>query len=42
MLDILTLSCTQGTRIEVCAEGEDAVEAIAALAILFDDKFGED
>ncbi len=42
MLDILTLSCTQGTSIEVCAEGEDAAEAIAALVILFDDKFGED
>ena len=42
MLDILTLSCPQGTKIEVCAEGEDAAEAIAALALLFNDKFGED
>jgi phosphocarrier protein len=42
MLSILTLSCVQGTRIEVCAEGEDAAEAIAALAVLFDDKFGEE
>ena len=42
MLGILTLSCPQGTRIEVCAEGDDAAEAIAALAVLFDNKFGEE
>ena len=42
MLDILTLSCPWGTRLEVCAEGEDAAEALAALAVLFDNKFGED
>jgi phosphocarrier protein len=42
VLDILALSCPRGTRLEVCAEGEDAAEALAALAILFNDKFGED
>ncbi len=42
MLDILTLSCPRGTRLEVCAEGDDAAEALAALAVLFDNKFGED
>ena len=42
MLGILALSCPLGTRIEVCAEGEDAAEALAALAVLFDDKFGEE
>ncbi len=42
MLDILTLSCPRGTRLEVCAEGEDAAEALAALTVLFDNKFGED
>ena len=42
MLDIMTLSCPQGTRIELCAEGKDAAEALAALAILFDNKFGEE
>ena len=42
MLDILPLSCPRGTRLEVCAEGEDAAEALAALAVLFDNKFGED
>jgi phosphocarrier protein len=42
MLDILTLSCPQGTRVEVSAEGNDAAEALAALALLFGDKFGEE
>ncbi|MEJ2366111.1 MAG: HPr family phosphocarrier protein, partial [Deltaproteobacteria bacterium] len=42
MLDILTLSCPQGTRIELRAEGKDAGEALAALAVLFDNKFGEE
>ncbi|UCG14914.1 MAG: HPr family phosphocarrier protein [Deltaproteobacteria bacterium] len=42
ILDILTLSCPQGTRIEVRAEGEDAAEAISALAVLFDNNFGEE
>jgi phosphotransferase system HPr (HPr) family protein len=42
MLDILTLSCPQGTRVELRAEGKDAAEALAALDILFDNKFGEE
>jgi phosphocarrier protein len=42
MLSILTLSCPQGTRVEVCVEGEDAAEALAALTVLFNDKFGEE
>jgi phosphocarrier protein len=42
MLDILTLSCPQGTRIELCAEGKDAAEALAALTVLFDNKFDEE
>jgi phosphocarrier protein HPr len=42
MLDILTLSCPRGTRIELRAEGNDAAEALAALAVLFDNKFGEE
>ena len=42
MLDILTLSCPHGTLIELCAEGKDAAEAVAALAVLFDNKFGEE
>ena len=42
MLDIMTLSCPQGTRIELRAEGKDAVEALTALAVLFDNKFDEE
>ena len=42
MLGIMTLSCPQGTRVELCAEGKDAAEALAALAVLFDNKFGEE
>jgi phosphocarrier protein HPr len=42
MLDILTLSCPQGTRIELCAEGKDDAEALAALTVLFDNKFDEE
>ena len=42
MLDILTLSCPRGTRIELLAEGKDAAEALTALAVLFDNKFGEE
>jgi phosphocarrier protein HPr len=42
MLDIMTLSCPQGTLVELCAEGKDAAEALAALAVLFDNKFGEE
>ncbi len=42
MLDILTLSCPQGTRIELCAEGKDAAEALAALTVLIDNKFDEE
>jgi phosphocarrier protein len=42
ILDIMTLSCPQGTRIELRAEGKDAAEALAALAVLFENKFGEE
>ena len=42
ILGILTLSCPQGTQIEVLAEGDDAAEALEALATLFDNKFGEE
>jgi phosphotransferase system HPr (HPr) family protein len=42
MLDIMALSCPRGTLIEISAEGEDSIEAIAALTLLFDNKFGED
>jgi phosphocarrier protein len=42
ILDILSLSCAQGTKVEVRAEGDDAPEAMAALAVLFENKFGEE
>lgn len=42
ILGILTLSCPQGTRVEVCAEGADAAEAMAALTALFENNFGEE
>jgi phosphocarrier protein len=42
ILGILTLSCPQGTRIEVHAEGEDAAEAVKAMAGLFENNFGEE
>ena len=41
ILDILTLGCPQGTEIRLRAEGPDAVQAIAALAELFSQYFGE-
>jgi phosphotransferase system HPr (HPr) family protein len=42
ILGILTLSCPQGTEIEVHAEGNDAVEAVKAMALLIESKFGEE
>ena len=41
VLDILTLGAPQGTCLDVRAEGEQAVEAIAALKELFDLGFEE-
>ena len=42
ILGILTLSCPQGTEIEVHAEGNDAAEALKAMALLIENKFGEE
>jgi phosphotransferase system HPr (HPr) family protein len=42
ILGMLTLCCPQGTRIEVHAEGEDAAEAVKAVAVLFENNFGEE
>ena len=42
ILDILTLACPQGHHLTVRVEGEDAVEAMEALAGLIEAKFGED
>lgn len=42
ILGILTLSCPQGTEIEVHAEGNDAAEAVKAMALLIENKFDEE
>lgn len=41
ILDILTLVCPQGSKVRVSASGDDASEAMEALAALFQTKFGE-
>jgi phosphocarrier protein len=41
ILGILLLAASQGTRIEVVADGPDEDEALAALAALVEDGFGE-
>ena len=41
ILSLLTLMAPKGTTIIVRARGERAEEAVAALAALVDDKFGE-
>ena len=42
LLGILTLDCPQGGRLIVRAEGMDAIEAIAALGQLIENKFDEE
>jgi phosphotransferase system HPr (HPr) family protein len=42
ILGILLLSASQGTSIEVTAEGEDEVQAMEALAELVESGFGEE
>ena len=42
ILGILTLSCPQGTQVEVHAEGNDAADAVKAVALLIENKFGEE
>ena len=41
-MQMLMLACTQGTEIEIEAEGTDASEAIAALRALVEGKFEEE
>lgn len=41
ILDVMTLVCPLGSRVQVSAIGSDAVEALNALAVLFQTKFGE-
>lgn len=41
ILDLLTLVCPHGSRVQVSALGPDAADAINALSSLFQTKFGE-
>ena len=41
ILTILTLGVNQGSEISICADGEDADEALAALEDLIQGNFGE-
>ncbi|HOX46675.1 MAG TPA: HPr family phosphocarrier protein [Myxococcota bacterium] len=42
IMGVLQLAAAQGTDIEVEADGPDADQALAALARLVEDRFGED
>jgi phosphocarrier protein HPr len=41
ILTILTLGVNKGSKISICAEGEDADEALVALESLIQNNFGE-
>lgn len=42
VLDLLTLGAFQGDPLVIEASGEDAEEAVAAIAVLFNSRFYED
>jgi phosphocarrier protein HPr len=41
IIDVLSLSMTQGTSVQLSASGEDEVDAVESLAALIDSGFGE-
>ena len=41
VMEMIILAATEGTKMRIDAEGEDAEEAVAKLKQLFEDKFGE-
>ena len=41
VMQMIILAATEGTKMRIDAEGEDAQEAVDKLAHLFEDKFGE-
>ena len=41
ILGVLTLGANQGAVVTICAEGDDADQALAALEALIEDNFGE-
>ena len=42
IMGIMMLAASKGTKVTVTAEGPDAVECMAAVEKIFNDKFGED
>jgi phosphocarrier protein HPr len=42
LMDLMMLGAGIGSAIEICAEGPQAQEAVAALAALVSDRFGEE
>ena len=41
IMDVLILAASQGTPIEITADGDDAIAALDALEALINNKFGE-
>ena len=41
ILSLLTLAASRGCSLEICAEGDDAAEVLAAVENLFKNGFGE-
>ena len=42
VMQMIILAATEGTKMRIDADGEDADEAVTKLAELFESKFGED
>lgn len=42
VMQMITLEAATGTRLRICAEGEDAQDAVDQLAGLIENKFGEE
>ena len=42
IMGLMMLAATQGTQLEIVAEGGDEAEALTAVANLFNERFGED
>jgi phosphocarrier protein len=42
VMEMIILAATEGTKMRIDAEGEDAEEAVTKLVQLFQDKFGEE
>ena len=42
VMEMIILAATEGTKMRIDADGEDAEEAVAKLVQLFEDKFGEE